>query len=32
VRVHTFPKLNHFGPDEKGPAEVAEAVTAFLLS
>jgi pimeloyl-ACP methyl ester carboxylesterase len=32
ARVHTFPKLDHFGPDQKGPAEVAEAVTAFLLS
>jgi pimeloyl-ACP methyl ester carboxylesterase len=32
ARVHTFPKLNHFGPHHKGPAEVAETVTAFLLS
>ncbi len=32
ARVHTFPKLDHFGPDEKGPAEVAEAVSAFLRS
>jgi pimeloyl-ACP methyl ester carboxylesterase len=32
ARVHTFPKLDHFGPDQKGPADVAEAVTAFLLS
>ncbi|MER7283965.1 alpha/beta hydrolase [Dactylosporangium sp. NPDC000244] len=31
ARVHTFLKLDHFGPDHKGPAEVAEAVTAFLL-
>lgn len=32
ARIHTFPKLDHFGPDQKGPAEVAETVTAFLLS
>ncbi len=32
ARVHTFPKLDHFGPDQKGPAEVAEAVAAFLLT
>jgi pimeloyl-ACP methyl ester carboxylesterase len=32
ARVHTFPKLNHFGPHQKGPADVAKAVTAFLLS
>ncbi|HEX5543313.1 MAG TPA: alpha/beta hydrolase [Micromonospora sp.] len=32
ARVHTFPKLDHFGPDQKGPAEVSETVTAFLLS
>jgi pimeloyl-ACP methyl ester carboxylesterase len=32
ARVHTFPKLNHFGPDQKGPAEVADVVTPFLLS
>jgi pimeloyl-ACP methyl ester carboxylesterase len=32
IRVHTFAKLDHFGPDHKGPAEVAETVTAFLLS
>jgi pimeloyl-ACP methyl ester carboxylesterase len=32
TRVHTFPKLDHVGPHEKGPAEVAETVTAFLLS
>jgi pimeloyl-ACP methyl ester carboxylesterase len=31
ARVHTFPKLDHFGPDERGPAEVAATVTAFLL-
>ncbi|GAB3812680.1 alpha/beta fold hydrolase [Micromonospora zhanjiangensis] len=30
-RVVTFPKLDHFGPHHKGEAEVAEAVTAFLL-
>lgn len=30
ARLHTFPKLNHFGPDQKGPAEVARTVTAFL--
>jgi hypothetical protein len=24
--------LDHVGPHEKGPAEVAETVTAFLLS
>ena len=29
--VHTFAKLDHFGPDRKGPAEVAKTVTAFLL-
>ncbi|MEU3453451.1 alpha/beta hydrolase [Micromonospora sp. NPDC006766] len=32
ARVHTFPKLDHVGPHHKGPVEVAEAVTAFLLS
>jgi pimeloyl-ACP methyl ester carboxylesterase len=32
ARVHTFPKLDHFGPEDKGPAEVAEVVTAFFLS
>ncbi|GIF52678.1 pimeloyl-ACP methyl ester carboxylesterase [Asanoa ferruginea] len=32
ARVHTFPKLDHFGPDERGPAEVAATVTAFLAS
>ncbi|WP_433605410.1 alpha/beta fold hydrolase [Dactylosporangium sp. CA-139114] len=31
ARVRTFPKLDHFGPEHKGAAEVAEAVTAFLL-
>ncbi len=30
VQVRTFPQLNHFGPDQSGPAEVAEAVTAFF--
>jgi pimeloyl-ACP methyl ester carboxylesterase len=30
VRTHTFPKLDHFGPDGKGAAEVAAAVSAFL--
>src|SRR5258705_9342944 len=32
ARVHTFPKLDHVGPHHKGPTEIAEAVTAFLLS
>jgi hypothetical protein len=32
VRVHTFGKLDHFGPDHKGPAEVAATVTAFFLN
>ncbi len=32
ARVHTFPKLDHIGPHEEAPAEVAEAVTTFLLS
>jgi hypothetical protein len=32
ARVHTLPKLDHLGPTHKRPAEVAEAVTAFLLS
>jgi pimeloyl-ACP methyl ester carboxylesterase len=32
ARIHTFPKLDHIGPHHKGPAEVAETVTAFLLS
>ena len=31
ARVHTFAKLDHFGPDRKRPAEVAKTVTAFLL-
>ncbi len=31
ARVHTFPTLNHFGPETKGPA-VADTITAFLLS
>jgi pimeloyl-ACP methyl ester carboxylesterase len=26
-----FPKLNHFGPDQKGPREVAEAVKQYFL-
>jgi pimeloyl-ACP methyl ester carboxylesterase len=26
-----FPKLDHFGPDQKGPREVAEAVKQFFL-
>ncbi|MBP2706810.1 alpha/beta hydrolase [Microbispora sp. RL4-1S] len=30
ARVHTFARLDHFGPERKG-AEVAEAVSAFLL-
>lgn len=30
VRVEQFPTLNHFGPDQSGPAEVAETVTAFF--
>lgn len=32
VRIHTFPKLDHVEPHHKGPAEVAEAVIAFLLT
>jgi pimeloyl-ACP methyl ester carboxylesterase len=32
ARIHTFPKLDHVGPHHKGPAELAETVTAFLLS
>ncbi|MEV0157417.1 alpha/beta hydrolase [Micromonospora sp. NPDC050686] len=31
-RVLTFPKLDHFGPHQKGEAEVAEALTTFLLA
>ncbi|MGI5240239.1 alpha/beta fold hydrolase [Dactylosporangium sp. CA-139066] len=31
-QVHTFPKLDHFGPDHKGPAEVAGTVATFMLS
>jgi pimeloyl-ACP methyl ester carboxylesterase len=30
VRVHTFAKLDHFGPDHKGAAEVAGTVGEFL--
>jgi pimeloyl-ACP methyl ester carboxylesterase len=30
-RTHTFPRLDHFGPDQSGPAEVAAEVTAFFL-
>ncbi|KKJ94214.1 alpha/beta fold hydrolase [Micromonospora sp. HK10] len=30
-RVHTFPKLDHFGPHHRGEAEVAAALTTFLL-
>jgi hypothetical protein len=26
-----FPKLDHFGPDQKGPREVAEAVKQYFL-
>lgn len=26
-----FPKLNHFGPDQKGPREVAQAVKQYFL-
>ncbi|MFF5233187.1 alpha/beta fold hydrolase [Dactylosporangium sp. NPDC000521] len=32
AQVHTFPKLDHFGPDHGGPVEVADTVTAFLHS
>jgi hypothetical protein len=28
----SFPALNHFGPDQKGPSEVAQAVEAFFLA
>jgi hypothetical protein len=28
----TFPRLNHFGPDQKGPREVAQVVEAFFLA
>jgi pimeloyl-ACP methyl ester carboxylesterase len=31
ARIHEFPKLDHFGPEEKGAAEVAGAATAFFL-
>jgi len=30
MRVEQFPNLNHFGPDQTGPREVADAVTAFF--
>lgn len=30
ARLHTFPKLDHVAPHHKGPAEVAQVVTAFL--
>jgi pimeloyl-ACP methyl ester carboxylesterase len=29
--THVFPKLNHFGIDQKAPQEVAQFVSAFLL-
>jgi len=32
VRVKQFPNLNHFGPDQSGPREVAETVTAFFTN
>jgi pimeloyl-ACP methyl ester carboxylesterase len=31
-RVHTFPKLDHFGPHHKGEADLAKSLTAFMLS
>jgi pimeloyl-ACP methyl ester carboxylesterase len=31
-QAHTFPKLDHFGPHHKGEAELAETLTAFMLS
>ena len=31
-RVQEFPKLNHFGPDHTGPAEVATAVSEFFTA
>ena len=30
--LKTFPKLDHFGPDQHGSREVAQAVKAFFLS
>src|SRR5262249_29234239 len=30
--LKTFPKLDHFGPDQHGPREVAQAVNAFFLA
>jgi hypothetical protein len=32
VRVKQFPNLNHFGPDQAGPREVAEAVRTYFTS
>lgn len=32
VRVKQFPNLNHFGPDQTGPREVAEAVRTHFTS
>jgi hypothetical protein len=26
-----FPKLDHFGPDQKGPLEIAQAVEQYFL-
>jgi hypothetical protein len=30
IAVQAFPKLDHFGPDKSGAAEVAEAVSSFF--
>lgn len=32
LTTHGFPKLDHFGPDEKDPAAVAAVIRAFLLA
>ncbi|MGD0482565.1 MAG: alpha/beta hydrolase [Terracidiphilus sp.] len=32
VRIDEFPKLNHFGPNQTGPREVAQAVKAHFAS
>lgn len=32
VRVKQFPNLNHFGPDQTGPREVAETVRTYFTS
>jgi hypothetical protein len=32
VRITQFPNLDHFGPDQSGPREVADAVAAHFMS